>query len=154
MPLSLLKVRAQVLKPCSNSSGFRSINLSLSLESHRTCPCTPPHDTSRRRSWGCWRAACTGGGARWRTTPGVHTHKHMNIFTHTYAAITLSDMIKADVHTFRQLLLLCISWSVWAFLQICRLVYPGSTGLLSSCILTSPWCRWESHTYITIQFIH
>lgn len=76
---------ALVRRPSSNNSnsnkGFRSINHSLSLASRQIYLCTPLHDTSQRRSCGCWRAVCTAGGARWRTTPEVQTPMHVNVLT-------------------------------------------------------------------------
>lgn len=93
MHLSHLRAPALVHRPSSsnnNSKEFQSINRSLSLVCRQIYPCTPPHDTSQRRSCGCWRAVCTAGGARWRTTPGVQTHMHASICLHWYWYISVS----------------------------------------------------------------
>ncbi len=90
MHLSHLRAPALVHRPSSssnnnnNSKEFQSINRSLSLVCRQIYPCTPPHDTSQRRSCGYWRAVCTAGGARWRTTPGVQTRMHASICLHWY----------------------------------------------------------------------
>ncbi len=130
MLLPHLRALALVHRPSSNNfKEFRSINRSLSLVCRQIYPCTLPHDTSQRRSCGCWRAVCTAGGARWRTTPGVQTCMQAYAYTHTA--------------WFLFLVALYIYMFLSGVCQICRPVYLESTEPSSLCILTSPWCRWE-----------
>ncbi len=91
MLLPHLRALALVHRPSSNNfKEFQSINHSLSLVCRQIYPCTLPHDTSQRRSCGCWRAVCTAGGARWRTTPGVQTRMRASICLHSYSLISVS----------------------------------------------------------------
>lgn len=108
--------QSRALQPLQIAPGLllsRSLSLSSSAcpstspsPSHvcpQTFPCTPHPATSRRRSCTCSRAACTAGGARWRTTrevqrlPPAHTHTHLHIympcpFSHACHVLVMPDL--------------------------------------------------------------
>ena len=67
---ALLQVPPQLLLQPSNRE-YPFINPLHSPDFLPTCRCTLPRGTSQRRSWGCSRAACIVGGAKWKMTPVV-----------------------------------------------------------------------------------
>lgn len=63
-----------------SSRGYPSTSLSPSPGCLPTYPCTQRRATSPRRSWGCWRAVCIAGGAKWKMTPAVRLPMGMFLF--------------------------------------------------------------------------